>query len=115
MKKLLNTLTEGVESQLDPDFFQDDSDIQKKAKTTIKYSHTKVKTRNLLTNVSYRRHKPEDVAKMNFVTNVFPFLTQNLNPTGLDKKLETPLERDYLKMNRDCCVQHKLTKFIYLK
>ena len=115
MKKLLNTLTEGVESQLDPDFFQDDSDIQKKAKTTIKYSHTKVKTRNLLTNVSYRRDKPDDVAKMNFVNNVFSFLTQNLNPTGLDKKLETPLERDYLKMNRDCCVQHKLTKFIYLK
>ena len=115
MKKLLNTLTEGVESQLDPDFFQEDNDIQKKAKTTIKYSHTKVKTRNLLTNVSYRRYKPEDLEKTNFVIDVFSFLTQNLNPTGLDRKLETPLERDYVKMIWDSCVPHKFTKFIYLK
>ena len=46
---------EGQESQLDLDFFQDDNEVQKKAKTTTKYSNTKVKTRNLLTNFSYRR------------------------------------------------------------
>ena len=28
----------------------------------------------------------------------FFFLTQNLNPTGLDRKLEIPLQRDYIKM-----------------
>ena len=32
MKKLLSTLMEGLESQLDPDFFQDDNDAQKKSK-----------------------------------------------------------------------------------
>ena len=32
MKKLLSTLTEGLESQLDPDFFQDDNDVKKKQK-----------------------------------------------------------------------------------
>ena len=53
MKKLLSTLTEGLESQLDPDFFQDDNDVQKKVKTTTKYSNTKIKTRSLLTNVSF--------------------------------------------------------------
>ena len=71
MMKIMTTLTEGLESQLDPDFFQDDSDIQTKAKTTTKYSNAKVKTRNLLTNVSYRRYKPEDVGKTNFVINDF--------------------------------------------
>ena len=90
MKKLLSTLTEGLESQLDPDFFQDNNDVPKKAKITTKYSITKFKTRNLLTNVSYRRYKPEDVEKTNFVIGVFSFLTQNLNPTGVDRKLETP-------------------------
>ena len=30
MRKLLSTLMEGLESQLDPDFFQDDNDAQKK-------------------------------------------------------------------------------------
>ena len=43
------------------------------------------------------------------------FLTQNLNPTGLDRKLETLLERDYIKLIWDSCVLHKFTKFIYLK
>ena len=104
MKKLLSTLMEGLESQLDPDFFQEDNDVKKKAKTITKFSNTKVKTRNLLTNVSYRRYKPEDLEKTNFVIDVFSFLTQNLNPTGLDRKLETPLERDYVKMIWDSIV-----------
>ena len=94
MKKLLSTLMEGLERQLD--FFQDDKDVNKKAKTTTKHSNTKVKTRNLLTNVSYRRYKPEDVEKTNFVIVVFSFSTQNLNPTGLDRKPETPRKRDDL-------------------
>ena len=87
---------EGQESQLDLDFFQDDNDVQKKAKTTTKYSNTKLKTRNLLTNFSYRRYKMEDVEKTNFVIDVFSFFIQNLNPTGPDGKLETPLERYYI-------------------
>ena len=93
-------LMERLQSQLDPDFFQDDNDVQKRKKTettSTKFSNTKVKTRNLLTNVSYRRYKPEDVEKTNFVIDVFSFLTQNLNPTGLDRKLEIKLEREYGK------------------
>ena len=96
MKKFLSSLSERIgliESQPDPDFFQDDNNVQTKTKTT-KYSNTKVKTRNLLTNVSYRRYKPEDVEKTNLVISLFSILTQNLNPTGLDRKLETSLERD---------------------
>ena len=109
-------LTERLQSQLDPDFFQDDNDVQKRKKTettSTKFSNTKVKTRNLLTNVSYRRYKPEDVEKTNFVIDVFSFLTQNLNPTVLDRKLEILLERDYIKMIWDSCVPHKFSKFIY--
>ena len=117
MKKLLSRLLERIgliKSQPDLDFFQDDNDVQKtKTTATTKYSNTKVKTRNLLTNVSYRRYKPEDGEKTNFVINVFSFLTQNLNPTGLDRKLEILLERDYVKMIWDSCVSHKFSKFIY--
>ena len=53
--------------------------------------------------------------KTNFIINVFSFLTQNLNPTGLDRKLGTSLERGYIKMVWDTCVPHKFTKFTYLK
>ena len=42
------------ENQSDPDFFKDYDDVQPKK---IKYSSTKVETKNLLTNVSYRRSK----------------------------------------------------------
>ena len=63
-----------------------------KRKSTTKYSNTKVTTRNLLTNVSYRRYKPFDVEKTNFVFGVFSLLTQNLNTKGPDRKLETQLE-----------------------
>ena len=52
---------------------------------------------------------------MNFVVDVFSFLTQNLNPTGLDRKLEKELERDYVKMIWSTCVLQKFSKFIYLK
>ena len=65
----------------------------KKKNARTKYSNTKVKSRNLLTNVSYRRYKPEDVEKVNFVVDVFSILIQNFNPTGLDRKLETTLVR----------------------
>ena len=93
-----------------PGFFQDNNNIKKK---TTKYSNKKVKIRNLLTNVSYRRYKPEDVEKTNFVLDVFSFLTQNLNPSGLERKLETLLKRGYIKMIWDSCVPHRFTKFIY--
>ena len=86
---------------------------KKKAKT--KYSNTKVKSRNLLINVSYRRYKPEDVKKGNFIVDLFSFLKQNLNSNGLDRKLETTLEREYVKLIWNTCVPHKFSKFIYLK
>ena len=69
--KYMSTLKEGLESQLDPDFFQDNNDVQKQAKTATKYSNTKVRTRNLLRNVSHRRYKPEDVKEKRTLLSMF--------------------------------------------
>ena len=52
------------------------------------YSNTKVKTRNLLTNVSYRRFKQTDFNKKKFIVDIISFLTQNFNPINLDRKLD---------------------------
>ena len=52
------------------------------------YSTTKVKARNLLTDVSYRRFKPTDFNKDNFIVDIMTFLTQNFNPINLDRKLD---------------------------
>ena len=65
METLLSTFTEEIGSQQDQDFSQDDNDVpknKKKGKRAAKsnYSNTKVKARNLLTNISYRRFKQKD-------------------------------------------------------
>ena len=48
MQTLLNTFSEGIESQQGQDFFQDDNDVPKKKKNgKSNYSSAKVKARNL--------------------------------------------------------------------
>ena len=46
--------------------------------------------------------------------DVFSFLVQNLNPTMLDRKFDSDIERDYVKMWENC-VPVQLCKFVYLK
>ena len=102
MEKMLDNLTnQNLDSQLNQDFFQDDNDTnnrnaaQKKSKP---YSNAKVKDRNFLKNIAYRRYKDSDFQKDNFVVDVFSFLIQNLNPTVLDRKFDSDIERNYIKM-----------------
>ena len=107
-----------VDSKLKQDFFQDDKDTTKKKVNRKKlkpYSNTKVKAWNFLTNILYRRYKDTDFKKNNFVVDVFSFLIQNLNATMLDWKFDSDIERDYIKMLWEHCIQRQLCKFIYLK
>ena len=58
METLLSTFSGNIEEQQDLNFSQDNNVVPKKEmKRRSDYSNTKVKTRNLLTNVSYRRFK----------------------------------------------------------
>ena len=99
MEKMLNNLiNQGIDSQLNQDFFQDNNDdnnnnnnnnnhnnnnktARKKSKP---HSNTKVKARNFLTNIAHRRYKSSDFRKNSFVVDVFSFLIQKLNRTMLD-------------------------------
>ena len=81
LKNFLNQINQELvvpESQPDPEFFQDYNDVQPKK---IKYSSTKVKTRNLLTNVSYRQYNLKD-EKRSFYIDLFSHILLNLNPIG---------------------------------
>ena len=60
------------------------------------YSNTKVKTRNLLTNVSYRRFKQSDFNKNSFIIDILSFLVQNFNPINLERKFDIEKEREWL-------------------
>ena len=92
MEKMLNNLiNQNLDCQLNQDFFQDNNKTNNKKATWKKsnsYSNTKVKTRNFVTNISYRRYKWSDFKKDDFVVDVFSFLVQNLNPTMLDQKFD---------------------------
>ena len=78
------------------------------------YSSSKVKTRNLLTNVSCRRFKQTDFNKEKFIANIMSFLTQNFNPINLDRKLNLEKERDMIKFLWDECLPHDFVCYLYL-
>ena len=75
MDTLLGTLQEYiVDDQQDQNSSQDDNVVpKKKMKRRKDYSSTKVKTRNLLTNISCRRFKQSDFNKTRFVADIFSF------------------------------------------
>ena len=78
METLLSTFREEIGSQQDQNFSQDDNDVPKERKRTAKsnYSNIKVKARNLLTNVSYRRFKQKDFNNASFIIDILSFTVQ---------------------------------------
>ena len=86
VETLLSTFTERIGDAQDQKFSQDDNAVPKKyIKRRKDYSNTKVKTRNLLANVSYTRFKQSDFMKNSFIIDILSFLVQNFNPINLKK------------------------------
>ena len=115
METLLSIFTEGiVDDQQNPNFLLENNVVPKKKMRQGKdYSNTKVKTRNLLTNVSYRRFKQTDFNKNNFIVDIMSFLTQNFNPINLDRKLDSEKERNMVKFLWDECIPHDFVHYMY--
>ena len=90
--------------------------FQKKKIRTAKssYSNTKVKARDLLTNVSYRGYKQQDFNNASFVIDILSFLVQTFNPINFNRKLDNDNERLYVRMLWDKCLPHTVTRSIYL-
>ena len=118
LQTLLSTFSEGIESQQDLNFSMDDNvaDFKKmpvsKKRNTL-YSSTKVKARNLLTNVGYRRFKDSDSLNLNFIIDLLSFLIQNFNPINLDRKVDTEDEQLMIRFIWEKCVPYELTAEIY--
>ena len=114
METLLSTFTESIGDQQDENFSQDDNIVpKKKMKRKKDYSNKKVKTRNLLTNVSYRRFKQSDFNKNSFIIDILLFLVQNFNPINLERKLDIEKERDMIKFLWDECILHDFIRYLY--
>ena len=77
-----------------------------------KYSSTKVKTRNLLTNLSFARINDLDFQNKSYVLDILTFIVQYLNIFLLDIKLETDLEKNMLAFIWQNCLPFNLTNFV---
>ena len=77
------------------------------------YSNTKINTRNLLTDVSYKRFKQSDFNKNSFLTDILSFLVQTFNPINLERKLDVEKERDMVKFSWNECISQNLIRYIY--
>ena len=86
---------QSLENELNLDIFLSDNDIKKKKK---KYSSTKVKARNFLTNVSYNGVKKIDYENRSFVIDIFAYLILYFNPYNADGKFESEIEKDYINV-----------------
>ena len=109
-----------TESQQDLDFSMNDNDVNFKKEKVSKskprntqYSSTKVKARNLLTNVGYRRFKDSDFLNLNFILDILSFLLQNFNPINIDRKVDTEDEQLMINFLWEVCVPYEFATEIY--
>ena len=87
METLLGTFTESIGDKQDQNFSKGDNVVpKKKMKRRKGYSNTKVKTRNLLTNVLYRRFKEPDFNKNSFIIDILSFFISEFQSNKFGKK-----------------------------
>ena len=109
-----------TENRLNQDFSQDDNDVKKMTKVVARaparkrYSTTKIKARNFLTNIPYRRYKKSDFINGNFVIGGYFFLLQNLNPLMIDRKCNNENDRKCINMLWQKGLLQQFTQYIFL-
>ena len=101
-----------LEKELNLDIFLSDKDLKKPKK---KYSSTKVKARNFLTNISYNGIKNKDYENRSFVIDIFAYLILYFNPYNINGKFETELERSYINILRSMLLPQNFYIFISKK
>ena len=100
------TVTNMDESAKSQDFFQDNNAIK------VKYTTTRIKSRNFLFNIAYVRINKEDYYNKNFVFDVCLLLTKKLNLFFLDRKLADKTKHEMIYMLWRECMLLDFYKFI---
>ena len=80
------------ESAKKQDFFQDNKAIK------VKYTTTRIKARNCLSNIAYVGINKEDYYNKNFIFHVYLVVTKNLNPFSLDRKFAHKTKHEMVYM-----------------
>ena len=88
-----------LEKELNRDIYSNDKEfLIRERKEKKKYSSTKVKARNFLTNISYNGIKNKDYENKTFVIDIFAYLILYFNPYSINGKFETEIERTYVNI-----------------
>ena len=80
--------------------------------TRIKYSPTRVKSRNFLSNISYTDISKGDFYNENFILDVYILLVKNLNPFSLQRKTSDKLKHEMVYMLWRECIPTEFYRYI---
>ena len=90
--------------------------------TRIKYSPTRIKSRNFLSNIFYTGISKNGVYNENFILDVYELLVKNLNPFSLSRKIADKTKHEMVYMLWRECIPSEFYRyiceeknFIYLK
>ena len=78
------------------------------------YLATKVKARNFLNNISYRRVKKQDFVNFSFIVDIFIYLIKDFNPFFLHGKFNKDSDWEMVKMLWEYLTSKSLYEFIKL-
>ena len=91
------------------DFFQDNNAIGEK------YTTTRIKLRNFLSNIAYVGISKEDYYNKNFIFDVYLLLIKNLNTFSLNRKLADKTKHDMIYMLWKECIPSEFYRHICLE
>ena len=80
--------------------------------TRIKYSPTRIKTRNFLSNISYTGINKNDFYNENFILDVYVLLVKNLNPFSLSRKVTDKTKHEMVYMLWRECIPPEFYRYI---
>ena len=87
--------------------------MSKNLKRRIKpYTSSRIKTRNLLLNISYTGVKSEDFVGNNFTFDTITLITKNINSFSLERKIIDAKNRDVISMLWDECIEKTFYKHV---
>ena len=99
----IQDMDESAESQY---LFQDNNAIRRK------YTTSRIKSRNFLSNIAYVGINKEDYYNKNFIFDVYLLLTKNLDPFSLNRKLAHKTKHEMIYMLWKECMPCKFYRYI---
>ena len=109
-KQALAEQTDNVElidkSAKSQDFFQDNKPSERK------YTTTRIKLRNFLSNIAYAGINKEDFYNENFIFDVYLLVTKNLNPFLQNRKLGDKNKHEMIYMLWKECMSQRFYQHI---